>query len=497
MSDSGLNYLHDLTYEKIIEASPYSYILINQAGIIVFVNRTIEKLLGYQVEDVVGQPIENLIPEEYRSSHIELRNHFVIEPVARRMATGRILSALKKDGSHLPIEIGLNPIEIEGAKYTLATLIDITESSVHQHEMKKARERFALAADASSIGIWEWDIVNNILIWDEAMYRIYGVNKEDFSGAYDAWASGLHHDDLKKAEEDLGAALEGSKSFNTEFRIIWPSDNSVHNIRGRAIVERDKKGKAVKITGTNWDVTEENHKREQLKQAVVALANKNKELEQFAYIASHDLQEPLRSILSLIEMMEVENIQNMNDDQKQACEFIKESTQRMQLLIKHLLDFNRLGTKSNLQETDCNQLVNSVIEDLSSLVANSNANIIVDPLPTIPAFQTELRLLFQNLISNAIKFRNPDVKPSIRIGAHKYNDGWDFTVQDNGIGIDPKYHVKIFVIFQRLHSNQKYKGSGIGLAHCKKIVSMHNGEIWLKSIPKKGSIFHFTINPKA
>ena len=168
----------------------------------------------------------------------------------------------------------------------------------------------------------------------------------------------------------------------------------------------------------------------------------------------------------------------------------------MSELIKGLLDYSRLGLNPESKLTDLNELLGSVIKDMQSTIKESGAKIHVEKLPVLNIYPTELRLLFQNLIGNAIKFRDRQRVPEISISASKVNDEWQFTLKDNGIGIDPKNHKKVFEIFQRLHRRTEYEGSGIGLAHAKKIVTLHNGKIWFDSLPGNGSTFHFTLNPK-
>ena len=159
-----------------------------------------------------------------------------------------------------------------------------------------------------------------------------------------------------------------------------------------------------------------------------------------------------------------------------------------------MLDYSRLGQSAEIKEIDCNKLVHNVCDDLSYLIESSNAKIHVAELPTLRGYETELRLLFQNLIANAIKFRKPNVEPEISITVEKYKKKWKFEVKDNGIGIDHDYFQKIFNIFQRLHRSSEYDGTGIGLAHCRKIVELHNGEIGVESELDKGSTFYFIIN---
>jgi len=220
---------------------------------------------------------------------------------------------------------------------------------------------------------------------------------------------------------------------------------------------------------------------------------KNKELEQFAFVASHDLQEPLRTISSFVELLGNEYEGELDDTADTYIKFVLEASERMRVLIKNLLDYSRIGRSQELEKIDCNVVVKNLLEDLSVQIIQSDAKLSIDKLPIILGNEVEIKQLFQNLISNAIKFRRDDVPPEIRISAVKEEQYWKFAVADNGIGLNKKHKEKIFVIFQRLHNRKVYEGTGIGLAHCKKIVELHGGKIWVISELYKGSTFYFTI----
>ncbi|HXB39687.1 MAG TPA: ATP-binding protein [Bacteroidia bacterium] len=239
------------------------------------------------------------------------------------------------------------------------------------------------------------------------------------------------------------------------------------------------------ISAAIRDISERKHIKE--------LESKNKELEQFAYIASHDLQEPLNTITSFISLIEEENKNNLDADGKTYIGYLKESANRMTELITDILEYSRIGRKSQLETVDCNKIVEDVLGDMKATIAEAKAEIKYTNLPTLKGYPVELRLLFQNLISNAIKFRKKNKVPVIEIDASKENEYFCFSVTDNGIGIDEKYNDKIFIIFQRLNNSREYEGTGIGLAHCKKIVELHNGKIWVESQSGNGSKFHFTL----
>ncbi|AXY77870.1 HAMP domain-containing protein [Paraflavitalea soli] len=230
-----------------------------------------------------------------------------------------------------------------------------------------------------------------------------------------------------------------------------------------------------------------------VQQRTSELERKNKELEQFAYVASHDLQEPLRTTTGFVEALRKQYKGMLDEHADRYLDYIAQSSDRMKILIKDLLDYSRIGREKQFVPVNCNVMLAEVLSDLDTVIGESQAAIKVGELPVVNAFPTELKLLFQNLISNSIKFRRRGVAPLISIDVQSRNGYWKFSVQDNGIGIDPSHHDRIFIIFQRLHNRSDYEGSGIGLAHCKKIVELHGGEIWVESTPGKGSTFFFTI----
>ena len=231
-----------------------------------------------------------------------------------------------------------------------------------------------------------------------------------------------------------------------------------------------------------------------LQETMLSLESKNKELEQFAYVASHDLQEPLRSVINVMDLFKIQYQSQLGADAAMYISFMHESTERMTNLIKGLLDYSRIGQKTERESVDLNKLLAEVMADLSSAISESKAEIEIPWLPTLNVYQVEIRLLFQNLIANAIKFRRQNEAPVIKIIAKEQPDNsWHFAVHDNGIGIEQKYLDRIFIIFQRLHTRDEYEGTGIGLSYCRKITELHGGKIWVESEPGTGSIFHFSI----
>jgi signal transduction histidine kinase len=223
------------------------------------------------------------------------------------------------------------------------------------------------------------------------------------------------------------------------------------------------------------------------------LERKNKELEQFAFVASHDLQEPLRTTASFVELLQQQYLGKLGDKADKYLTYISQASGRMQVLITDLLEYSRIGAQKELKEVDCNTVLNEVLGNLDLAVSETAAEITAGDLPIVSGFETEIKQLFHNLVFNSIKFRQANTRPKIAIAAWKNKDQWQFAFSDNGIGIAREHFDRIFIIFQRLHVRNKYQGSGIGLSHCKKIVELHKGRIWLESELGRGTTFYFTI----
>jgi len=477
---------NELTFQLMVEASPNALILINSQSKIAYLNSYAEELFLYKKHELIGQDLSILVPLTFKEQHPYLLQSYFKNPSSRQMGVNSELFALRKDGSEFPVEIGLNPIVTVDGLLVLASIIDITKR-------KQANEQFRLVVESAPNAMI---LVNNkglIDLVNKQTEFLFGYDRKELVG--------------QKMEVLIPARYKvNHPSLRNQF-LAAPQTRSMG--AGRDLYALKKDGSEVPVEiGLNpiktmdgnqvlasiIDISARKKIEEEKKMHSKKIEAKNKELEQFTYIASHDLQEPLNTIISFLELIENSAERELTELERESFQFINQASTRMRELIKGLLDYGRLGKKAELKELNSKLLIQSVCMDLDYLISKSNANITLDELPKIIAFETELRLLFQNLISNAIKFMDPNKTPKISISSTYCNGYHKFTVKDNGIGIDPKYSEKIFTIFQRLHGRDEYEGTGIGLAHCRKIVELHNGEIWVESEVGEGSTFFFTIN---
>lgn len=282
--------------------------------------------------------------------------------------------------------------------------------------------------------------------------------------------------------------------------VIPSVDTSVVTKEGRHVavsvsgsVMRDDDGEIQGMVCVAQDITERKRTQEILERQTQELARSNSELEQFAWVASHDLQEPLRMVASYTQLLSKRYKGKLDAEADEFIAFAVDGATRMRRLINALLELSRVGTRTkDFEVTDCEAVYDRTLVNLQELVEESGALVTHDRLPTVMGDETQLGQLFQNLIANAIKFRS-DEPLTVHIGAERRNGHWEFCVRDNGIGIDPEYAERIFVVFQRLHGKGDRPGTGIGLSICKKIVELHGGRIWVKSLPDEGATFYFTL----
>ncbi|SFW24744.1 sensor histidine kinase [Chitinophaga sancti] len=359
--------------------------------------------------------------------------------------------------------------------------------------LKTSQDTYAsLLGEIQDYAIITLDLDGNIVNWNKGAERIKGYTAKEIVGKnFRVFYTPAARAD-KLPEKLLAAAIRDGRVQHEDYRVrkdgtlLWSSVTitALHNNEGELTG-------FIKITR---DLSEKKLMEDQTLLYLRKLEMENKELEQFTYIASHDLQEPLRSISTLVELVAKEYAGKLDDTADSYLRFIRQSSNRMSDLIKALLDYSRIGKVKVKEAVDCNQVVLNAVDDLRTAIHESKAQVVLENLPIVQAYPVELKLLFQNLLSNAIKFRQKHVPPVVRITCVKKEHEYEFTFADNGIGIAPRYQEKVFEIFQRLHNQLQYEGTGIGLAHCKKIVTLHGGRIWLSSIPGEGSQFYFTIS---
>ncbi len=328
--------------------------------------------------------------------------------------------------------------------------------------------------------------------WNIGAERIKGYSAQEIVGQH--FSKFYRPEDAAKGkpEREIQLATTEGRFEEEDWRVRKDGSHFWANVILTAL--RDESGKLNGFVKITRDLTERKLAEDKIRRYAKELKQSNEELEHFAYVASHDLQEPLRTLSSFSQLLARRYKGRLDADADDFISFMVEAAMRMQALINDLLAFSRIGTRGQpFAEASCQEIVEAAKENVQVAGAESGAVFTQDPLPALVVDRTQLTQLFQNLFSNAIKFRRAGEAPRIQISAAREPQGWHLSVADNGIGIDPRFFDRVFVIFQRLNPREEYPGTGIGLAICKKIVERHGGRIWVESQPGRGSTFHFTI----
>jgi PAS domain S-box-containing protein len=360
-------------------------------------------------------------------------------------------------------------------------------------ELSVVTERLNVAIVGSEVGIWDWNLLTNEIYFSPRWKQMLGYEEHELSNALETWEALVEPSDLDAASAAFQAHFaDPTKIYRVHFRMRH-RDGGWRWIQARGSALRDANGKAWRFAGSHTDVTEVVHAREQLLVHAERLAQSNEELEQFAYVASHDLQEPLRMVASYTQLLSDRYGQQLDERARKYIHYAVDGAVRMQGLINDLLAFSRIGSRGkDAKPVDTNEAMSQVIANLRFVIERSGGRVNVEKLPVVMADGSQLVQLFQNLVVNALKFHGAE-PPVVDVRCKRNGEWYEFSVSDNGIGIAPEYFESIFVAFQRLHGREEYEGNGIGLAVCKKIVNRQGGKIWLTSELGKGTTFYFTL----
>ena len=428
------------------------------------------------------------VNDTYWSSVKNNQNGYEIEHRIVRKKSGEIRIVLEKC-EHFRNESG----EIIRS---IGMVHDITDNKKAEKELKESKEKLSIALEIGNIGIWEWNLHTDEMYLDPRMEKMLGLDPGRFNGTFHDFESLLSEEDITQFRNTICHSLNELSPFETIFR-IKTNNNEEKHINAKAIVEYDDSGGLVKLTGISFDITEMKKGAEQVMFKMnEELLRSNKALEQFAYVASHDLQEPLRTVSCFTQLLSKKYNNVLDDTAQEYVQYSVDGAERMYDMINALLAYSKVQTHGKeFRLVDMNLIMNLVMKNLSVQIKNRDASVTFDRLPGLLADENQMVQLLQNLVSNAVKFGRR--LPQVHISCKEEPGFHIFSVSDNGIGIEPQYFDRIFKIFQRLVPKNEVEGTGIGLAICKIIVERHGGKIWVESEPGKGSIFYFTIPDKA
>jgi PAS domain S-box-containing protein len=480
-------------YRGLLEAAPDAMVVVNVAGEIVLLNVQAEKQFEYARDELIGQQVKNIIPEGFAERLIADDLRSAADALAQQIGTGIELIGRRKDGSDFPIEIMLSPLESPEGILVTAAIRNISVRQDAEKHLAQMEGRYRGLLEAAPDAMVVVNVAGEIVLLNVQAEKQFGYRRDELVGQKvkniipEGFAERLIADDLRSPADALaqqigtGIELSGRRKDGSEFPIeimLSPLEST----------------EGILVTAAIRNISVRRKAEEHLVKMVGELKRSNEELQQFAYVASHDLQEPLRMVASYTQLLAKRYKGRLDSEADEFIAFAVDGSTRMQELISDLLTYSRAGTEGKaLREISSEKALNDAVTNLRATIQESKAEVTNDPLPAIMTDDTQLTQVFQNLVGNAIKYRSAQV-PRVHVSATK-NGGkdWIFLVRDNGLGIDPQYFERIFVLFQRLHGREEFKGTGIGLTICKKIVERLGGRIWVESQPDKGSTFYFTL----
>lgn len=482
------------TFEQknaILESIGDAFFSIDNQGKITYWNQEASKLFGGSKEEMIGKSVWDVFP-------ISIGN-ITLDKLREAIDTGKTLRF--EQFLHLYdkwLEISIYPSEIGLSVF----LKDVTIRKTTQELIRQSNERFENVAKATRDAIWDHDLRTDELYWGEGFKTLFGYDLDSGTNYFDNWSSKIHPEDQERVVDSVTQAFADPSVSNiqNEYRFM-KADSSYAYVADRGMIIRDSQGVAIRVVGAISDVTERKefesslkNLNEKLEARARELAASNAELEQFAYVASHDLQEPLRMVSSFLSQLETKYENQLDERAKKYIHFAVDGAKRMRQIILDLLEFSRVGRMGEeVEEIALTEIVEEVCTLQYNLIQSKNAKVYYSDLPVIRGFRTPMIQVFQNLISNALKYSKEEVPAEVKISYRDLPGFWEFSVEDNGIGMEADSFEKIFVIFQRLHARDQFSGSGIGLAIVKKIVENLGGKIEVDSTPGVGTTFRFTL----
>lgn len=477
--------------EWLLDSAADAMLIADREGRVILANSPALKMFGYASEELIDRPLEILLPEAVRHGHVALRAEFFTQPSPRAMGSGRELFARHRDGTDFPVEVSLSPLQTEqGVPLVMATIHDITRRKQAEIALQESEVRMRAVFDTAVDAIVTIDEAGAIERINFAAERLFGYAEAEISGKnvsmlmpspyremHDGYLERYKQTGEKRiigiGREVVGLRKDGS---------VFPMELSVAEMYF---------GQRRMFTGIVRDISQRKLGEERTTALMQEISSANEELTSFAYVVSHDLKAPLRAIGSLADWLSTDYADKFDDEGKEHMRLLISRVHRMGALIDGILQYSRVGRVKEAQvDVDLNRLVHNVVD---MLTPPDNMTVAVqDTLPTVRGEPTRLQQVFQNLISNAIKYMD---KPDGRIEVACIDDGkyWRFRVSDNGPGIDSRHFERIFQLFQTLAPRDKIESTGVGLALVKKIVEMYGGRVEVESTPGFGSSFFFTL----
>jgi PAS domain S-box-containing protein len=473
--------------ELLLEGAPDALVGFDRDGLIRVVNRRTEVVFGYDREELIGRPVEMLVPRLLRGIHQTQRERYVADRRSRAVSGDADLTGRCRDGTEFPVEINLAGVDDADGPLFIAAVRDVTDRGITPPTYRRLAAVLEYAGDA----ILTETVDGMITSWSRGAEHLYGHREGDVLGRSSSLLAPPGHGD--ELAEMLDEVLSDGRVVRRETTLVRKDGTTVAVALTMSPV-LDANGEVGEIAVIGADITQRLRAEDGLAERTRQLERENAELAQFAYVAAHDLQEPLRKVASFCTLLARRYEGQLDEQADLYISYAVDGATRMQQLVNDLLMFCRMGQQQEeTVEVDCNLVLQQVRRDLAAAIEESGATVVVaGTLPTVRGEETRLTQLFENLIANAVKFRGPEA-PRVVVSAVRDGAEWRFSVADNGIGIESRYADRIFAVFQRLHARAEYPGTGIGLALCKKIVEGYGGKIWFESRLGEGTTFSWTL----
>ena len=483
---------------RMLEAAPTPMLLVSAEGRIEFVNAELERFFGYAREELLGERVERLVPDFVRPQHPELRDAWFRDPRTLRIGAGRDFLGRRKDGTEVAFEIGLAPVRTERGLHALAALVDLTRRREVELALRESEARFRGMADSAPVLIWVAgpDLLRGFFNRPWLEFRGRSLAEEQGHG----WAEGVHPDDRARCLEVGARASKEHAAFTLQYR-LQRADGEYRWILEHGAPRFDAEGIFAGSIGSCVDVTESQRLADELRRLNADLDGRvqrrtaeleaaNRELDAFCRSVSHDLRAPLRHITGYAGYLLDESAVRSSPDALRLAEVIERSARKLGVLIDELLTFSRMGrVELARRRVVLREIVDEVLADLAPEVAGRSVEWAIEPLPDVDGDRAMLRQVLANLLANAVKYTRKRDVARIAVEADAAEREVVLRVRDNGVGFEPAYAGRLFQIFERLHSEEEFEGTGVGLANVKRIVERHGGRVWAEGAPDRGACF--------
>lgn len=465
---------------SLFEQSGFLAGILDSSGCLLEVNQTALAVIGQHRDAVIGRNFADLPWWSHTKDRVALQT------ALRAAALGASASFEayhpRADGSNMTVLFHALPVLVEENHYIAVSGIDISARKAAEDALRYSEFRLKDAQRIAMIGSWELDLVANRLTWSDEVFRIFEIDSAQFQASYEAFLSAIHPEDRDMVNAAYQRSLENRLPYSVEHRLLF-ADGRIKHVREQCETTFSDSGQPLRSLGAVQDITERKQVEQVLQQKTRELERSNAELEQFAYVTSHDLRQPLRMVNGYVQMLERRLAEKLDSETREMMHFVTDGAKRMDQMLVSLLDYSRVGRKGEpLALMNSRDAVDEALHFLEPAIHEAQATVRVSgDWPRVMVSRNEFTRLWQNLIGNAIKYRVENRVPQIDVTVIPEAKGWRFCVADNGIGIDPTQFERLFKVFQRLHPRGQYEGYGIGLAVARKIVERHGGHIWVES----------------